>query len=86
MTKQFDITRYELESGKLTAHTWPGGYPVFYLVADSGVLCPTCANENRELTTDPDDKQWYIVAADINYEDAKLTCDHCNNRIASAYA
>lgn len=26
-----------------------GGYPVFAVMADGGVLCPKCVRENREL-------------------------------------
>lgn len=83
------------ESGKLDAYAWPGGYPLFYLVADNGVLCPACANgENgSEAFTAEDvnsgraaeDEQWRIVACDANWEDESLYCDHCNKRIESAY-
>lgn len=65
---------------------WPGGYPIFYVCRDSGVLCPDCANENIKLTTDPDaESDWAIEGADINWEDRFLTCDHCNKFIESAY-
>jgi hypothetical protein len=33
----------------------------------------------------PDFDQCRIVASDINWEDASLTCDNCNQRIESAY-
>lgn len=67
-------------------YAWPGGYPIFYLCADGGVLCPKCANDNIALTTDPDaEKDWRIVASDINYEDDWLFCSHCNKLIESAY-
>jgi len=68
------------------AIAWPGGYPLFYVTADNGVLCPKCANKNLKLTLCPDDKQWFIAAADINYEDGALYCDNCSGRIESAYA
>lgn len=32
------------------------------------------------------DPQWCVVGADVNWEDAELYCDHCNERIPSAYA
>lgn len=64
---------------------WPGGYQIFYVVADGGVLCSKCANKEIKLTSDPEiDHQWQIVAADINYEDPGLFCDHCE-RCESAY-
>ena len=68
------------------AWAWPGGYPVFYITADSGVLCPACANKHLPRTFDKDDGQFYIVQQLINYEDPHLHCDHCNGRIPSAYA
>jgi hypothetical protein len=81
------------ETGKLPAYAWPGGYPVFYICADNGVLCPNCANtEPQVLEADRHAEccrafeQWRIVAGDVNWEDNCLTCDHCNQRIESAYA
>lgn len=74
-----------MEDGKYPAYAWPGGYPLFYLCKDGGVLCPDCANKEIELTDDPDDPQWYIVAYDVNYEDENMYCDHCNKHVVSAY-
>lgn len=56
-----------------------GGYPLFYLDARNNVLCPDCANENDEFDQP-------IVAADANWENPHLYCDHCSQRIESAYA
>lgn len=73
-----------LVNGKLPAYAWPGGYPVYYLAADNGVLCPACANE---YTPDRDNqKQLEPVVYGINYEDPALYCEHCNKRVESAYA
>lgn len=72
-------------NGEFPYYTDLGGYPLFYLCADGGVLCPKCANENKDLTNDPDDPQWFIIAYDINYEDETMYCDHCNDHIVSAY-
>ena len=52
------------------------------------VLCPSCCNKERELIESAradHDTQWDVVAADVNYEDASLYCDHCSQRIESAY-
>ena len=70
---------------ELDYYAWPGGYPLFYITKDNNVLCPKCTNENIELLSDEHDSQWYIVGYDINYEDDSLYCDHCNERIESAY-
>ena len=86
--RKFHRKDYELENGELQAYAWPGGYPVFYVTADGGVLCPTCASckEVRQAVIEcPDDDQWRVVAADVNYEDDALFCDNCNERIESAY-
>ena len=79
------------DNGNLPAYAWPGAYPIYYLCADNGVLCPQCANNEsavREAEEHPDYPgydQWRIVAGDINWEDSDLTCDNCNQRIESAY-
>lgn len=75
------------EHGHCEKYAWPGGYPIFYLCADGGILCPDCVDAERQLIEEADDydKQWLVVAADVNWEDESLTCDHCNKRIPSAY-
>jgi len=67
------------------SHAWPGGYEIHYHTKDFGILCHNCANAELLRTIDPDDDQFFIVAAEINYEDQSLYCDHCNSRIQSAY-
>ncbi len=80
------------DNGSLPAYVWPGGYPIFYLCADSGILCPTCANKESAVAEAdshadyPDYDQWRIVDADVNWEDSSLYCDNCSERIESAYA
>jgi hypothetical protein len=80
------------ENGNFPAFAWPGGYPIYYLCADGGILCPQCANkesavkEADEHLDYPDFDQWRIVAGDINWQDVSLTCDNCSQRIESAYS
>jgi uncharacterized protein (TIGR02996 family) len=74
----------EIGNDRYEAYAWPGGYPMFHMTADGGVLCPECANENG--STDKNDPQWHITGSDINYEDNHLHCDNCNKKIESAYA
>lgn len=84
-----DMNEIRDSNGRLPAYAWPGGYPMFYLTADGGVLCPDCANgeHGSEASTSPEaDAQWQIVAYDANWEDPHLFCDHCSERIESAYA
>lgn len=78
------------EDGTYPAYAWPGGYPLYFITAD-GALCPSCANLERERieSTDPeysDDDQWRIAAQVVNWKDPDLYCDHCGERIESAYA
>ncbi len=72
-----------LDDGKWPKWAWPGGYPIYYVTDDCGLLCQKCANDNLELTLG-DDPQWRIVAMAINYED-EIYCDHCGDRVESAY-
>ena len=62
-----------------------GGYPVYYVTKDGGILSPEAVLENLQLTNDPEDAQWYVVASEVNYEDQDLFCDHTGKRIESAY-
>ena len=71
-------------------YLFPGGYPLYLLCADGGILCPDCARREWKLvaaaTRHPGtDKQWEIVAIDVNWEDANLYCDHCGELIECAY-
>lgn len=75
------------DDGTLAEYAWPGGYQLYYVTKDSGILCPDCANmaAREGLTNDRNDAQWYIIGAEINYEDSDLYCDHCSERIPEAY-
>ena len=68
-------------------------YPTFHVMKDCGVLCNRCImnEENAAILLDASrnkgsDAQWEYAATGINYEDTGLYCDHCDKRIASAYA
>ena len=70
-------------------YTDMGGYPLYAVCEDSGVLCPKCCTKEAKLIMragQDRDKQWQLAGVDVNYEDAELFCDHCNKRIESAYA
>lgn len=80
------------DNGQFPAYAWPGGYPIIYVMADGGIICPDCANgKNGSIASDkldpdcPDDRQWHIVGMDVHYEGAPETCAHCNAQIESAY-
>ncbi len=89
MTSTLNLKALEMENGQVQAYAWPGGYPMFFVCEDNGVLCPACVNKERKLidaAAADHDAQWNVVAADINYEDDSLYCDNCSQRIESAYA
>lgn len=69
---------------------WPGGYPTYFVTNDGAALCHHCVSkERRNILDSVHHKQndgWRVVCLDINYEDPQLFCDHCDDRIESAYA
>jgi hypothetical protein len=81
-----DLIR-SLRSGPYTSI---GCYPLFWLTSDGGTLHHACVLENLgtigRSTRDGAHDGWAVVACDINYEDADMYCDHCGERIESAYA
>jgi hypothetical protein len=82
------MTLHRNDDGKLPAYAWPGGYPIYYVCTDGGVLCPECANgENGSEASERKDAphDWRLEGADIHYEGPPLVCDHCGTEIESAY-
>ena len=73
------------KKGEYDYFVWPGGYPLFYITKDYGILCPKCCNKNKELLNDEYDKQWFVIDYEVNWEDGELYCDHCYEKIESAY-
>lgn len=80
----------ELRKAIRTKYAWPGGYPMFLVMADGEAVCMDCAKKEFKLIAaanrDRIQKDWEPVGVDINWEDAHLHCAHCNDRIESAYA
>ena len=85
MTDQnmMNVIKHMIEEKEFDHYTWPGGYPLWYLTEDNGVLCAKCVNQNFELCIG-DDPQWKIVALEANYE-SDLVCDNCYEKIEAAY-
>ncbi len=86
--------RLDVNRNPLPSYSSYGCYPLFYIFADGGCICPKCVNANiAEIDEANKGKRrfnshggWAIDAVDVNYEDADLRCDHCGERIESAYA
>lgn len=77
-------------SGKYPDYTWPGplgGYPLYYVCADGGCLCPACANGayGSRASESNEDPMWRLVAVEPHWEGPPLICDHCRAPIESAY-
>ena len=76
----------QLEQG---GYAWPGGYPLYFITSDGAALSFEAAKENGRLicesiAADCNDG-WQVVAADVNWEDSDLICDHTGEKIESAY-
>ncbi len=72
-------------------YAWPGGYPLYVLMADGEALSVEAARQEwRQIARDTIRKdyrsEWCAYAADINWEDASMYCAHTGKRIESAYA
>lgn len=68
-------------------YAWPGGYPLFIGNEAGETLHFKCARENlhsliHDLRHDHRSTPFYC---EINHEDTELYCDHCGEKIESAY-
>lgn len=75
------------EDGSVTRFAWPGGYEMFYVTDDGGVLCAECVNAERVLIaeSDPGDG-WYVIGHSHTGEtDEGVQCDHCYRVIQEAW-
>lgn len=83
-TAQFKAT---LRAGSVT---WPGCYPLFFLLSDGETLSFDSARKNlRAILSSIHHKcndGWRVVACDVNYEDAEMLCAHSGEPIPAAYA
>lgn len=71
------------------AFTSVGGYPLYFICRDGGVISfETARSEFRNIAdsimNDCHDG-WRVTACDINYEDNHLHCEHSGKLIPSAY-
>ena len=70
-------------------YAWPGGYPLYFVTANGGILSFDATQENmnqiQSAIIEHDDTQWQIIGYEINWEDSNLFCDHTGKQIESAY-
>jgi hypothetical protein len=76
-------------------YAWPGGYPVYFLMADGEAISFNAAKKDRRACLEAlranqenqfPDKDWLPVAMEINWTDGHLYCAASGERIESAYA
>lgn len=72
------------------AYAFPGGYPLYFRMADGEALSFDSAVENAGLIRDAlisgYDDQWRVIELETNWETPDLFCSHSGLRIPSAYA
>lgn len=67
-------------------YAWPGGYELFGICSDGGILCCNCMRREYRLIAyarkHKIDDQWRVVAIDCaaNY-DSLVYCEQCNKTI-----
>ncbi len=70
-------------------YAWPGGYPVYTILADGEMLCAACARaEFRQIARSTRDNLrdgWRAAGAAIHWEGPDEYCMHCNKALQSAY-
>jgi hypothetical protein len=64
-------------------YAWPGGYDIFAITSDGGVLCAKCMNAERRLIIDSiatkRNDGWQVAAIGTTADtDDEVRCDHCN--------
>lgn len=71
-------------------YAWPGGYPLYFLAADGGVLSFGAVRSElkqvfRAMRDKGSDPCWAIVATCVNWEDRGLCCGHTGELIPATY-
>jgi hypothetical protein len=70
-------------------YAWPGGYPVYTVMADGELLCPDCARHNfRQIawaTKNGGRGGWQAAGAEVYWEGSDQECACCGTALQSAY-
>ena len=70
-------------------YAWPGGYPVYTILADGDLLCANCTRKNfRRIVEDTKsrwDTGWKAAGVDVYWEGEAIPCGHCGKELESAY-
>lgn len=66
-------------------YAWPGGYPLYVVMADGEALsCEAARQEWRQIvysTLHGLRDGWQALGVDVNWEDGELRCAHTGERI-----
>ena len=81
-SKSSDVARYVAQQ----RFAWPGGYALFAITDDGGVLCADCCrNEYVTIREAYRGDGWFCEAADcmanVDYEPDEFRCSHCSEVI-----
>ena len=70
---------------RLGDRTFPGCYPLLFICADGGMLCPSCVRENRRqvleaLTGETPNDEWQVIALQSGEAmEEEVLCCHCGD-------
>lgn len=65
------------DKNKFARYAWPGGYEIFYITHDGGLLCADCATEHIYLMEDGY-SDWTVEGCiHASETDSELRCEHC---------
>lgn len=78
----------EVKNAIRNPYAWPGGYPIYTILADGSLLCPQCAHSNLGLilrnTSQENNSGWEALGAEVLWEGTEA-CGHCGKPLESAY-
>ena len=71
-------------------YAWPGGYPLYIVMADGEALSIAAAKAEFKLVAHATlfscfRASWKAAGVEVNWEDTELYCAHTNEKIESAY-
>lgn len=82
------VTTRKIKEAIRTKYAWPGGYTIYLITSDGGILCTKCARqEYRQIAYSVRHKLsdgWRVTAIDCtgNYDcDTPIHCDHCHKPV-----
>lgn len=79
----------QVKSAIRNPYAWPGGYPVYTVMADGELLCPDCARTYfAQIVRDTYARwggAWRAAGAEVKWEGEHDFCCQCCKPLPSAY-